>query len=114
MAHRGQWSEHEARSVIIRGVRAARGIEVSETRARWLGHRLGVRIIVSVSAELTVARAHVPAEAVEHALKEAIPVVSGASIHTHPGRYAEMPCHYADVAMSSINTSQRRPAGSNP
>ncbi len=70
----------------IRGTAAAvPGIaEVGEIRARWLGHRVHAEVTVSVGAELSVAQAHVIAEAVEHALTESHPVISGASIHTHP------------------------------
>ncbi len=58
--------------------------EVGEIRARWLGHRVHAEVTVSVGADLTVSQAHALAEAVEHALKESHPVISGASIHTHP------------------------------
>ena len=69
-----------ATSLAVAGI-----VDVSEIRARWLGHRVHAEVTVSVDANLTVSQAHVLAEAVEHDLKESLPVISGASIHTHPG-----------------------------
>ena len=59
-------------------------LEVGDIRARWLGHRVHAEVTVSVDAALTVSQAHELAERVEHELKESVPVLSGASIHTHP------------------------------
>ena len=59
-------------------------VDVSDVRARWLGHRVHAEVTVSVAAALTVTQAHVLAEAVEHKLLESVTVLSGASIHTHP------------------------------
>jgi len=69
--------------------------EVGDIRARWLGHRVHTEVTLSVGAHLTVAEAHVLAAAVEHALTESHPVISGASIHTHPIEAAPPPAVHA-------------------
>ena len=61
-------------------------VQVSDIRARWLGHRIHAEVTVSVDPALTVDQAHDLADTVEHDLKESMSVLSGASIHTHPAR----------------------------
>ena len=61
-------------------------LQVSDVRARWLGHRVHAEVTVSVDAALTVSQAHELAEQVELNLKESVGVLSGASIHTHPAQ----------------------------
>ena len=58
--------------------------DVTEVRARWLGHRLRADINLSVQPELRVDAAHEIAETVEHQLQHHLPYMSGAMIHVAP------------------------------
>lgn len=59
-------------------------MQISDVRARWLGHRVHAEVTVSVDATLTISQAHELAERVEYELKGSVSVLSGASVHTHP------------------------------
>lgn len=67
---------------IAGGVPGVKG--VSETRARWLGHRLRVELNIAVGHELTVNAAHAIAEEVEHQLQHHLQFLSGVIIHVGP------------------------------
>src|SRR5215208_4069859 len=58
--------------------------EVSEVRARWLGHRLHAEVNVAVDPELSVAEGHAIAREVNHQLLHHLSYLSGAVIHVDP------------------------------
>jgi cation diffusion facilitator family transporter len=66
-------------SVKVQGV-----TDVTEVRARWLGHRLRADINISVPPELRVDAAHEIAKTVEHQLQHHLHYVSGAMVHVAP------------------------------
>lgn len=59
-------------------------IDVTETRVRWIGHRLYAELNVAVAAELSVARGHEVAVEVRHQLLHQLPFLSEATIHIDP------------------------------
>ena len=58
--------------------------EVSEVRARWIGHRLHAEVNVAVDPILTVAEGHTIAKEVHHQLLHHLPYLSKAAIHIDP------------------------------
>ena len=58
--------------------------EVSEVRARWLGHRLHAEVNVAVDPDLSVAEGHAIAREVNHQLLHHLTYLSGAVIHIDP------------------------------
>lgn len=58
--------------------------EVSDVRARWVGHTMHIAMNIEVPAELTLAQAHGIAEQVRHRLFHDIKGVSEVIIHTDP------------------------------
>jgi cation diffusion facilitator family transporter len=58
--------------------------DVSDIRARWLGHRLHVEINIAVDAGMTVAKAHEVAAEVRHQLLHQLSYVSLVVIHVDP------------------------------
>src|SRR5215203_1962541 len=61
------------------------GVEdVSEVRARWLGHRLHAEVNVAVDPDLSVAEGHAVAREVNHQLLHHLSYLSGAVIHIDP------------------------------
>jgi cation diffusion facilitator family transporter len=58
--------------------------EVSEVRARWLGHRLHAEVNVAVNPEMTVAQAHAVATEVRHQLLHRLSYLSLVVIHVDP------------------------------
>ncbi len=61
------------------------GVEdVSEVRARWLGHRLQAEVNVAVDPDLSVAEGHAIARQVNHQLLHHLSYLSGAVIHVDP------------------------------
>jgi cation diffusion facilitator family transporter len=62
--------------------------EVSEVRARWLGHRLHAEVNVAVDPELSVAEGHAIAREVNHRLLHHLSYLSGAVIHVDPAQEA--------------------------
>jgi cation diffusion facilitator family transporter len=61
------------------------GVEdVSEVRARWLGHRLHTEVNVAVDPDLSVAEGHALAREVNHQLLHHLSYLSGAVIHVDP------------------------------
>jgi divalent metal cation (Fe/Co/Zn/Cd) transporter len=60
----------------------APGVEdVSEVRARWLGHRLHAEVNVAVDPWLSVAEGHAIAREVNHRLMHHLSYLSGAVVH---------------------------------
>src|ERR687889_1211821 len=58
--------------------------EVSEVRARWLGHRLHAEVNVAVDPGLSVAEGHAIAREVNHRLMHHLGYLSGVVIHVDP------------------------------
>lgn len=58
--------------------------EVTEVRARWLGHRLHAEINITVSSQMTVADAHAVAGEVRHQLLHHLQYLSLVVIHVDP------------------------------
>jgi cation diffusion facilitator family transporter len=68
---------HAAREVV--------GVEdISEVRARWLGHRLHAEVNVAVDPALSVAEGHAIAREVNHQLLHHLSYLNGAVIHVDP------------------------------
>src|SRR5215207_9528580 len=75
--------------------------EVSEVRARWLGHRLHAEVNVAVDPDLSVAEGHAIAREVNHQLLHHLSYLSGAVIHVDPVQEAgeehhRVPAHSHD------------------
>jgi len=61
------------------------GVEqVTDVRARWVGHTLHVVMNIEVDAELTLSKAHAIAEEVRHQLFHEVKGISEVLIHTDP------------------------------
>ena len=61
------------------------GVEdVSEVRARWLGHRLHAEVNIAVDPGLSVAEGHAIAREVNHRLLHHLSYLSGAVVHVDP------------------------------
>ena len=58
--------------------------EVTEVRARWLGHRLHAELNIAVDPELTIAQAHAIAAEVRHQLLHHLNYLSLVVIHVDP------------------------------
>jgi cation diffusion facilitator family transporter len=58
--------------------------EVTQVRARWLGHRLHAELNVTVRPELSVAQGHAIATDVRHQLLHHVPALGNAVIHVDP------------------------------
>src|SRR5215467_4970984 len=75
---------------IIKTASEVPGVEdVTDVRARWVGHTLHVAMNIEVDAELTLAKAHAIAEEVRHRLFHSITGLSSAIIHTDPHSHDE-------------------------
>ena len=74
---------------IVRRIETAavgqRGVfEVSQLRARWLGHRLTVQLEILVDGRLSTAQGHAIAEAVRHAIFHCDTRISDVGVHVDP------------------------------
>jgi cation diffusion facilitator family transporter len=58
--------------------------EVTQMRARWLGHRLHVELNITVRSHLSVAQGHAIATEVRHQLLHHMPHLANAIIHVDP------------------------------
>jgi cation diffusion facilitator family transporter len=58
--------------------------EVTQVRARWLGHRLHAELNIAVSSQLSVAQGHTIATEVRHQLLHHLPHLANAIIHVDP------------------------------
>jgi len=58
--------------------------EVTEVRARWLGHRLHAEVNIAVDSQMTVAKAHAVATEVRHRLLHQLDYLSLVVIHVDP------------------------------
>lgn len=68
--------------------------EVSEVRARWIGHRLHAEMNVAVDPALSVAEGHAIAKEVHHQLMHHLPFLSHATIHIDPVEEAGETYHH--------------------
>jgi cation diffusion facilitator family transporter len=86
---------------------AVPGVEqVTDERARWVGHTLHVVMTIEVDAELTLSNAHAIAEEVRHQLFHEINGISEVLIHTDPssasGDYHQELAHHIQEAQRPI------------
>ncbi len=58
--------------------------EVTDVRARWIGHRLYTELSVSVSPALSMGDAHALATEVRHRLLHDVPHIGGVTVHVDP------------------------------
>jgi divalent metal cation (Fe/Co/Zn/Cd) transporter len=58
--------------------------EVTEVRARWLGHRLHAELNIAVDPKLSVAEGHAIAKEVQHQLSHHVRYLSSATVHIDP------------------------------
>jgi cation diffusion facilitator family transporter len=63
---------------------APRVEDVTDVRARWIGHRLHADVSITVAGGLSVAEGHEIAKEVRHQLLHHLPHLGGASIHVDP------------------------------
>ncbi len=81
--------EPEAIEEIRHAAREVAGVEdVSEVRARWLGHRLHAELNVAVDSDLSVAEGHAISREVNHQLLHHLSYLNGAVIHVDPEQEA--------------------------
>jgi cation diffusion facilitator family transporter len=74
------------------------GVEdVSEVRARWLGHRLHAEVNVAVDPDLSVSEGHAIARELNHQLLHHLSYLSGAVIHVDPVQEAGEEHHRVDA-----------------
>lgn len=58
--------------------------EITDVRARWLGHRLHAEVNIAVKSHLTIAQGHAVAAELRHRLLHALPHLSIVVIHVDP------------------------------
>jgi divalent metal cation (Fe/Co/Zn/Cd) transporter len=58
--------------------------EVTEVRARWVGHRLLAEVNLAVDPTLSIEQAHSIGREVRHAIMHHLPYLSNAVIHVDP------------------------------
>jgi cation diffusion facilitator family transporter len=76
-------------------------VGVTETRVRWLGHRMLAEVNVAVPATLSVGEGHAVAVEVRHQLLHRLPYLSDATVHVDPENasgqaYHRIPGHRHD------------------
>jgi cation diffusion facilitator family transporter len=80
--------------------------EVTDVRARWVGHTLHVVMNIEVDAELTLSKAHAIAEEVRHRLFHDIKGISEVVVHTDPssasGDHHQEMAHHIQAAQRPI------------
>jgi cation diffusion facilitator family transporter len=81
--------------------------EVTDVRARWIGHTLHVIMNIEVDAELTLVKAHAIAEEVRHRLFHRITGLSEAIIHTDPYSHGEAAKDYHQTVAHHLQEAQR-------
>jgi cation diffusion facilitator family transporter len=59
-------------------------VEVSEVRARWIGHRLHAEVNLAVNSSLSIEIAHAISREVRHEIMHHLPYLSNAVIHVDP------------------------------
>lgn len=81
--------------------------EVTDVRARWVGHTLHVIMNIEVDAELTLVKAHDIAEEVRHRLFHNITGLSEAIIHTDPHAHGDAAADYHQTVAHHLQEAQR-------
>jgi cation diffusion facilitator family transporter len=77
--------EPDALDEIDHAARHVPGVEdVSDVRARWIGHRLHADVSLTVAADLPVARGHEIAREVRHQLLHHLPHLGSVTLHVDP------------------------------
>ena len=77
--------EPDALDEIDHAARHVPGVEeVSDVRARWIGHRLHADVSLTVAADLSVARGHEIAREVRHQLLHHLPHLGSVTLHVDP------------------------------
>ena len=77
--------EPEMLDAVVHAARHVPGVEeVTDVRARWIGHRLHVELSVSVSGGLSVADGHDIANEVRHQLLHHLPHLGSVVVHVDP------------------------------
>lgn len=77
--------EPEVIDAIAHAARHVSGVrDVTEVRARWLGHRLHAEVNIAVDPHLSVAEGHAIAKEVHHQLLHHLSYLSSTSIHIDP------------------------------
>lgn len=74
----------------VGGTDAVTGVD--SVRLRWIGHALRAEVEITVPDELTLAEAHTVAHDAEARLREAVPKLSGATVHAHPRLWTSREC----------------------
>jgi hypothetical protein len=78
--------------------RSAEGVEdVSEVRARWIGHSIHAEALITADCDLTLADAHAVAERARHAMLHAVPKLASVTVHVDPCSHRGVD-HHADLA----------------
>jgi cation diffusion facilitator family transporter len=75
-------------------------VDVTEVRARWLGHRLHAEVNIAVESSLPVEAAHTVAMAAHDKLLTQIPFLSDATIHVDPANASGEQFHHAHESVS--------------
>jgi cation diffusion facilitator family transporter len=74
---------------IARSARGVAGVrEVSDVRARWLGHGIRAELTIGVSPDATVAEAHQLADLVRHELSHDVEHITNVTVEARPGSAA--------------------------
>ena len=92
---------------IVTTATAVQGVEeVTDVRARWVGHTLHVVMNIEVDAELTLSKAHAIAEEVRHRLFHDVKGISEVVVHTDPssasGDHHQEMAHHIQAAQRPI------------
>src|SRR5712692_9816027 len=89
--------------------RSADGVEeVSQVRARWIGHTIHAEALVTADCDLTLSQAHAVAERARHAMLHAVPKLSSVTIHVDPCTHDGSDPHAA-LAHHDARTSAEHP-----
>lgn len=70
--------------------------EVTEVRARWLGHRLHAEVNIAVDSQMSVAKAHAVATEVRHRLLHQLDYLSLVVIHVDPMEHSGERHHHIE------------------
>jgi cation diffusion facilitator family transporter len=81
--------------------------EVTDVRARWVGHTLHVVMSIEVDAELTLVKAHAISEEIRHRLFHRITGLSEAIIHADPHSHGEAATDYHQTVAHHLPEAQR-------
>ncbi len=81
--------------------------DITDLRARWMGHQLYAEASVVVASSLSVGEAHTIAAAVEHQLVHHVPHVSNALIHVCPAGNVGAEFHAVDPECGDCDTTEQ-------